>query len=39
MAANQMAHFMKNVTLAGAALLIYYFTALHPEAWVLSLRR
>ena len=39
MAANQMAHFMKNVTLAGAALLIYYFTALHPEAWVLSLGR
>src|SRR5881397_2390913 len=39
LAANQMAHFMKNVTLAGAALLIYYFTALHPEAWVLSLGR
>src|SRR5437867_11761245 len=39
LAANQMAHFMKNVTLAGGALLIYYFTALHPEAWGLSLGR
>src|SRR5439155_9153 len=34
LAANQMAHFMKNVTLAGAGLLIYYFTAPPPEAWL-----
>jgi|SRR5437764_10710399 len=39
MAANQRAHFMKNIAMAGAALLIYYFTTLHPEAWVLSVGR
>ena len=37
MAATQQAHFMKNMGLAGAALLIHYFSALHPEAWVYSL--
>ena len=37
MAANQQAHFMKNMSLAGAALLIHYLSALHPEAWVYSL--
>jgi uncharacterized membrane protein YphA (DoxX/SURF4 family) len=33
-AAVQRAHFMKNVTLAGAALLICYFTSVAPGAWV-----
>ena len=36
-AANQQAHFLKNLSLAGAALLIYFFSAVHPEAWVLNL--
>ena len=38
-AAGQRAHFWKNITLAGAALLIFYFATLHPEAWVYSLGR
>jgi len=38
-AANQQAHFMKNLSLAGAALLIYYFATLYPEAWVYSVGR
>jgi putative oxidoreductase len=38
-AQNQMAHFMKNMVMAGGALMIYYFTRLHPEAWVYSVRR
>jgi len=33
-AAVQQAHFMKNITLAGAALLICYFTSVAPGAWV-----
>ncbi|HEV8304121.1 MAG TPA: DoxX family protein [Gemmatimonadales bacterium] len=33
-AAVQRAHFMKNITLAGAALLICYFTSVAPGAWV-----
>jgi putative oxidoreductase len=37
--AVEQAMFMKNVSLAGAALIIYYFTALHPEAWAYSLGR
>jgi putative oxidoreductase len=35
----EMAMFMKNISLAGGALMIYYFTALHPEAWVYSVAR
>jgi putative oxidoreductase len=38
-AANQQAHFLKNLSLAGAALLIYYFATLYPEAWVYSVGR
>ena len=38
-AANQQAHFMKNLSLAGAALLIYYFATVHPEAWIYSVGR
>ncbi len=38
-AANQQAHFMKNLSLAGAALLVYYFATLYPEAWVYSVGR
>lgn len=37
MAANQAAHFWKNMALAGAALLIYYFATVHPERWPYSL--
>lgn len=37
-AATQQAHFMKNLSLAGAALLVYAFTAFHPDAWVWTLR-
>ncbi len=33
-AAVQRAHFMKNITMAGAALLICYFTSVAPGAWV-----
>ncbi len=33
-AAGQRAQFMKNITLAGAALLICYFTSVAPGAWV-----
>jgi putative oxidoreductase len=33
-AAVQRAHFMKNITLAGAALLICYFATVAPGAWV-----
>ncbi len=39
MAQNQMAHFLKNMVMAGAALLVYYFSTLHPEAWVYALGR
>jgi putative oxidoreductase len=38
-AANQQAHFLKNLSLAGAALVIYYFSALHPDAWVYAVGR
>ena len=38
-AGNQQAHFMKNLSLAGAALLIYFFSTLYPEAWVYALGR
>lgn len=30
---NQLAHFLKNLVMAGAALMIHYFTAVAPEAW------
>ncbi len=33
-AATQQAHFMKNLALAGAALVIYYVSTLHPRIWV-----
>jgi len=36
--AIQQAQFMKNLSMAGAALVICYFTVLHPEDWVYSLR-
>lgn len=39
MAQNQMAHFFKNMVMAGGALLIYYFSTLHPDAWVYALTR
>ena len=38
-AAAQQAHFMKNLALAGAALLIFYFSTLSPDAWVYALTR
>jgi putative oxidoreductase len=38
-AATQRAQFMKNITLAGAALLIYYFARVNPEAWIYSVGR
>jgi uncharacterized membrane protein YphA (DoxX/SURF4 family) len=34
----EMAMFMKNVSIAGGAIMIYYFSSLHPEVWVYSLR-
>ncbi|HET8712476.1 MAG TPA: DoxX family protein [Gemmatimonadales bacterium] len=37
LAANQAAHFWKNITLAGAALLIYGFAELYPARWPYSL--
>jgi len=39
MAQNQMIHFWKNIVMAGALLMIYYFVTLHPEAWPYSLGR
>jgi putative oxidoreductase len=38
-AAGQAAQFWKNMTLAGAALMLFYFSSLYPEAWVYSLGR
>ncbi len=38
-AANQQAHFLKNLSLAGAALLVYYFATLYPDAWVYAVGR
>lgn len=37
LAATQGAHFWKNIALAGAALMVYYFATLHPEPWPYSL--
>ena len=39
MAANQAAHFWKNISLAGACLLIYGFAVLYPIRWPYSLGR
>ncbi len=36
-AATQQAHFMKNLSLAGAALLVYVFSRVCPDAWVFAL--
>jgi uncharacterized membrane protein YphA (DoxX/SURF4 family) len=38
-AANQQAHFLKNLSLAGAALMIYYFATVAPKQWVYGLGR
>ena len=38
-AQNQMIHFWKNIVMAGAALMIYYFAPVSPEAWPYSLGR
>ncbi len=37
MAANQAAHFWKNITMTGAALMIYAFAELYPARWPYSL--
>lgn len=37
LAANQAAHFWKNITLAGAALMIYGLAELYPARWPYSL--
>lgn len=39
MAAAQQAQFMKNLSLAGAALMLSYLSSQHPDAWVYSLGR
>ena len=39
MAQNQFIHFWKNMTLAGAALIIYYFATTYPGAWPYSVGR
>ena len=39
MAANQAAHFWKNIALAGAALMIYALATLYPMRWPYSLGR
>jgi putative oxidoreductase len=38
-AQNQQAHFMKNLAMAGAALMIYYLATVSPDAWVWSFGR
>ena len=37
MAQNQFIHFWKNMVMAGATLIIYYYATLHPEPWPYSL--
>jgi uncharacterized membrane protein YphA (DoxX/SURF4 family) len=37
-AAGQAAQFWKNITLAGAALMILYLSQVNPGAWILSLK-
>ena len=39
MAQSQFIHFWKNMTLAGAALIIYYFATVYPGAWPYSVGR
>jgi uncharacterized membrane protein YphA (DoxX/SURF4 family) len=39
MAANQAAHFWKNIALTGACLMIYAFATLYPVRWPYSLGR
>ena len=39
MAANQAAHFWKNIALTGACLMIYAFATLYPMRWPYSLGR
>lgn len=39
MAANQAAHFWKNIALSGACLMIYAFATLYPMRWPYSLGR
>lgn len=39
MAANQAANFWKNITLAGAATMLYGFATLYPMRWPYSLGR
>jgi len=39
MAQNQLAHFWKNIVMAGGALMIYYFATVHPERWPYSVGR
>jgi uncharacterized membrane protein YphA (DoxX/SURF4 family) len=38
-AATQRAHFMKNLSLAGAAMLLCYFANVAPDAWILSFHK
>ena len=39
MAANQAAHFWKNISLTGACLLIYAFATMYPARWPYSIGR
>ena len=39
MAANQAAHFWKNISLAGACAMLYAFATLYPMRWPYSLGR
>src|SRR6266496_4247542 len=39
LAANQAAHFWKNIALAGAALMIFSFATLYPMRWPYSVGR
>jgi putative oxidoreductase len=39
LAANQAAHFWKNISLVGACLMIYGFATLYPAPWPYSLGR
>ena len=39
MAQNQMILFWKNIVMAGAALMFYYFATMYPEPWPYSLGR
>lgn len=39
MAQSQQIHFWKNIAMAGAALMIYYFATVYPGAWPYSVGR